>query len=174
MIEKYLPERSEYATKVAGVMEPYADELYLVGSAARKITYGLSANTNGYDFVFTKNECKLIENLKAQGFKVNDDTETYKIDCESFDMTIRTEPIDSFLRTTPFAGDGMAIHCGTGRSICTAEFTMLKPTKIVNEIDYLTSEWLTKQTENLQRFEDEMIAAVTKIYGTTEPISATD
>lgn len=172
---KYLPERSEYATRVAEAINDYAPELYLVGGAARKLTYGLSANTNGYDFVFNVNEYPdcLIMDLEDAGFKVTGEN-PYKIDCQSFDMTIRAEPIDWFLLKTPFAGDGMAINCASGRTICTAEFTMLKPTKLVNEVDDQTTEWLTKQTENLQRFEDEMIAAVTKIYGTTEPVGATD
>lgn len=171
-ISKYLPERSEYADKVANILKPYEKGLYVVGSNARKTLYGLKTNVKDYDFVIdcgcSGNEVQQIlgvELEKSFPNKVIYAGDIVTADCETFTLKIRTGRLTEFLFSVRFAGDGLAVRVSDGRPIVVPEYmTQPSTVQIIEDKDVgdQTGEWLTQHVKVLETFQNDMFNLVQK------------
>lgn len=172
-IETYLPEKSENAVKVGTFLNLYTDRLYLVGSAARKWLYKLSANTDDFDFVVDPSYYdKIKERFAQEGYKINDNVwgtkDAFEIDCDSFVMKFRNQHAGDFLTSVAFCGDSLAINVASGKPICTPEFMNVVPYGMYEKYPDLNGPqfqepWVSEHLQKLKSFMDEIETLLNKI-----------
>lgn len=167
---KYLPVKSEYCDKIAKILDGYEQDLYLVGSAARKYLYNLKGITpEDYNFILASRKDSdffhLIDEFNsAFPGKVEVDDNIIYIDAEVLDVEVRLQPIDHFLRTVRFAGDGLAISCQDDRPIVIPEYMSLPPVVAIYKTeetdDQNNVEWVNEHLQKLQQFQEKLFEAV--------------
>lgn len=166
---KYLPQPSEYSTRVAKVLDGYSKVLYLVGSAARKYLYNLNLMPKGYDFVLDIRDIG-DENMLMTDFnaafpgKVNRTPWGFEVDAEAITVNIKTQNIGEFLRSVRFAGDGLAISCEDDRPIVIPEYMSIPPVvaiiKTEETNDQNRKEWVDEHLQALGKFQEELFRVV--------------
>lgn len=167
---KYLPQPSEYSTRVAKILDMYVEDLYLVGSAARKYLYNLKLTPNGYDFVLSVYsslmDCEELREKFVTEFpgKCKTTDWGFEVDAETLDVRIKFQPIDQFLRTVRFAGDGLAVSCEDDRPIVIPEYMSIPPVvailKTEETNDQNQKEWVDSHLEVLGKFQEELFRVV--------------
>jgi hypothetical protein len=176
-ITKYLPERSENSVKVAEALKPYENVLYVVGSNARKALYGLNTDVKDYDFVLStgcgcpKGElANVLQDILTGAFPdaVQEHDAYFVVDCEAFTLKIRLEPIDQFLYSVRFAGDGLAVRVSDGRPLVLPEYMTLPPVVQIIEDEKVgdqKGEWLENHVKALEEFQKALFDLVQKQIG---------
>lgn len=170
-ILNYLP-TSESSAKVAEALKPYENDLYVVGSAARKHLYGLKTEVTNYDFVCTYVE----ESYSVDGdlnIMVGEDPakQTFvngvlKKEFADFALTIRFCGIDEFLFKVRFAGDGLAVKVSDGRPLVLPEYMTLPPMVAIIKTEETDAqnqkEWVDNHLVVLAKFQEELYNLVNK------------
>lgn len=163
-ILNYLP-TSESSAKVAEAFKPYENDLYVVGSAARKQLYGLQTEVNNYDFVISTNE-HIVDVRESLSIKGELDDVSWTIDCENFKLKLRAEPIDQFLFKVRFAGDGLAVKVSDGRPLVLPEYMTLPPMVAIIKTEDTDAqnqkEWVDNHLVVLAKFQEELYNLVNK------------
>lgn len=168
---KYLPTPSEYSTRVAKILDTYED-LYLVGSAARKYLYNLNLTPKGYDFIISRDIYDFDETgsflkttwEKEFPGKVKWTNWGLEVDAEVLTVRVGVQPIDKFLRTVRFAGDGLGVSCQDDRPIVIPEYMSIPPVvailKTEDTDDQNNKEWEASHLETLMKFQEELFRVV--------------
>ncbi len=165
---KYLPTPSEYSTRVAKILDQFDNELYLVGSAARKFLYNLNLAPKNYDFVFggTYDEYVALCGAFMNEFdgKTKDTAWGIEVDAEVLEVRVKHADVAKFLRTVRFAGDGLAVSCADDRPIVIPEYMSIPPVvailKTEETDDQNNKEWEASHLEVLQKFQEELFRVV--------------
>ncbi len=179
-ILKYLPEKSEYALKFAEALKPYEAKTYVIGSSARKGLYGLKTTVNDYDFLIScgcnnPDLNKIVgEDLeKAFPGKVTSNANYITVDAESFTAKVRSEPVDQFLTSVRFAGDGLAVQVSNDRPVVIPEYMTLPPTTQIIacdvKSDQMNPEWEKRHIAVLEEFQKELFRVVQDSITSDEP-----
>ncbi len=163
----YLP-RGDQTHKVCAALDPFIDCLFLVGSAARKKIYQLSAGVNDFDFVIDGDMEYLSDARKSitdAGLPVKDHEWGgwgLLIDAGGYEVKVRVEPLSEFLLDTLHAGDGFAVRCSDGRCLCTPEYITVPPHV---EVRARRPEEIpdAEHVEVLNRFGSELMAMAAKL-----------
>lgn len=171
-LQNYLPNPSEYSAKLVKALESVKGRIYAVGSNARKCLYGLNTPVDGYDFVVSGTADEIISSVQLatlpEAFpgKVSEGAWGVEVDFEVGLARFKIQPIDQFLLGVRFSGDGLAVHCESGRPIVIPEFMTLPPIVTVKSVDQNSEQnnevWVTKHVVSLNQFQDAMTAEVSK------------
>jgi hypothetical protein len=161
----YLPEKSKYSTKFAEAVDHYGSSVYVVGSAARKGLYGLKITPSDYNFITTNGG--VMDRLRhyfPNKITEGSNPKQFKIDCEVFTATVDMEPVDEFLYSVRFAGDGVAVRVSDGRPIVVPEYMTLPPVVEIQKVGADDSqnnkEWADNHVETLTKFQEELLKVV--------------
>lgn len=167
---KYLPTPSEYSTRVAKILDTYVEDLYLVGSAARKYLYNLNLVPDDYNFVLDydgiTSEESIVEDFKSAfgNERVELVGDRVNVDAETLHVTVAIRPIAQFLRTVRFAGDGLAVSCQDDRPIVIPEYMSIPPVVAILKTDETddqnNKEWEASHLETLMKFQEELFRVV--------------
>lgn len=167
-ILNYLP-TSESSAKVAEALKPYENDLYVVGSAARKHLYGLQTEVNNYDFVCAYPEGEFIMDSGLAKINLGEQSCQNGLlvkDCETFTLKIRFCSIDEFLFKVRFAGDGLAVKVSDGRPLVLPEYMTLPPVVAIIKTEDTDAQnndtWVKNHLSVLSKFQEELYNLVNK------------
>lgn len=121
-IEEYLPV-SNMTPKIAEVLRPIQDSLWVIGSNMRRICLKTNSSSTGYDFLTSKMDDGVIAALRELStvstvVELTDGGWRFNFDMDAFDVSLFVMPVEDFLLTSRFAGDSMVMKVTSQQCIC--------------------------------------------------------
>lgn len=155
--------------------------LYFIGHNARNFIYGFEKEDKGYQFILSTDGMLpshiMLAAESIEGFQ-RDEGNLHDIYVKNakFDVKITAKPIDTYLLSSAFAGDGVAIHVLSGRLIVLPEYLTCNPIQQIraerapglpeNPMLYGTKdarEWCQNHKNKLQKFQENVTELAQRI-----------